>query len=94
MQKALVKPAMPVMAMLFCASLLFGSVQAETSLVDAPAKATKATPKKKAVKSASARNSVPKFLPGSQETVRERSNRLKLECKGASNAGACKGYTG
>ena len=91
MKKVLVKPAM---AMMFCASLLFGNVQAQTSLVDAPAKATKAKTKKKAAKSASARSGMPKFLPGSQETVRERSNRLKLECKGASNAGVCKGYTG
>ncbi len=34
-----------------------------------------------------------KFLPGSAETVKERSTRLKRECKGAVNAGACAGYT-
>lgn len=34
-----------------------------------------------------------KFLPGSQETRRERSERLKRECKGRVNAGACEGYT-
>ncbi|MDP3604304.1 MAG: hypothetical protein Q8R59_00995 [Polaromonas sp.] len=34
-----------------------------------------------------------KFLPGSQETRKERSERLKRECKGQVNAGACTGYT-
>ena len=91
MQKTLAKSAMAVM---LCATLLFGSAQAQISFVEAPAQVTKAKAKKKAAKSASARGSVPKFLPGSQESVRERSNRLKLECKGGVNAGACKGYTG
>jgi hypothetical protein len=35
-----------------------------------------------------------KFIPGSQETRKERSERLKRECKGRVNAGACTGYTG
>ena len=91
MQKILATSAMAVM---LCASLLFGSAQAQTTLVEAPVKVTKAKAKKKAAKSASARGGAPKFLLGSQETVKERSNRLKLECKGAVNAGACKGYTG
>ena len=34
-----------------------------------------------------------KFLPGSAETTKERSTRLKRECKGRVNAGACAGYT-
>ena len=34
-----------------------------------------------------------KFLPGSAETTKERSSRLKRECKGRVNAGACAGYT-
>ncbi len=34
-----------------------------------------------------------KFIPGSQETKKERSTRLKRECKGRVNAGACEGYT-
>ena len=34
------------------------------------------------------------FLRGSEESVSERSNRLKRECKGRVNAGACAGYTG
>ncbi|MES2956366.1 MAG: hypothetical protein V4711_12995 [Pseudomonadota bacterium] len=34
-----------------------------------------------------------KFLPGSEETRKERATRLKRECKGRVNAGACEGYT-
>ena len=46
--------------------------------------------KKKSTKAARASKS--KFLPGSQETVKERATRLQRECKGAPNAGACSGY--
>ena len=48
--------------------------------------------KKKTTKQKSAGSKV-KFLPGSQETTKERSARLKRECQGAVNAGACSGYT-
>lgn len=34
-----------------------------------------------------------KFLRGSEESTTERSRRLKGECKGRVNAGACAGYT-
>ncbi len=34
-----------------------------------------------------------KFVPGSQESKKERETRLKRECKGRVNAGACEGYT-
>ena len=34
-----------------------------------------------------------RFLPGSEETTRDRSNRLRRECRGRVNAGACAGYT-
>ena len=33
------------------------------------------------------------FYRGSEESVGERSARLRRECKGAVNAGACAGYT-
>ena len=52
---------------------------------------------KKAAKSAKAKKAPPgkvKFLPGTQESAKERATRLKRECKGAVNAGACLGYTG
>ncbi|MBI2727308.1 MAG: hypothetical protein HYX42_13775 [Polaromonas sp.] len=49
-----------------------------------------AAKKKKADKPKSARV---KFMPGSEETRAERRARLKIECKGAVNAGVCTGYT-
>lgn len=49
---------------------------------------------KKAKKTASAPpGKSAKFMPGSQESARERATRLKRECKGRVNAGACEGYT-
>jgi ABC-type sugar transport system substrate-binding protein len=49
---------------------------------------------KKAKKTASAPpGKSAKFIPGSQETAKERATRLKRECKGRVNAGACEGYT-
>jgi hypothetical protein len=35
----------------------------------------------------------PKVIRGSEESKSERTARLKRECKGAVNAGACLGYT-
>ena len=52
---------------------------------------------KKTAKAASAKKAPPgkvKFLPGTQESAKERATRLKRECKGAVNAGACLGHTG
>ena len=54
---------------------------------------TKTAPKKKAKKPKTASGSKAKFIPGSQETKKERSARLTRECKGEVNAGACTGYT-
>jgi hypothetical protein len=48
-------------------------------------KAKKAAPAKK--------QGSTKFMPGSEETRKERATRLKRECKGRVNAGACEGYT-
>ncbi len=48
---------------------------------------------KKSVKKSSQKSSAPKVLPsGSSETPAERAARLKRECKGLPNAGACTGY--
>jgi len=51
-----------------------------------------ATKKEKKAAAAQPTKSV-KFIPGSQETTRERTTRLKRECKGRVNAGACEGHT-
>lgn len=70
---------------LIAAALSGGAFAAQA---DAPAEP--AAKKKKADKPRSAKV---KFMPGSEETRAERRARLKLECKGAVNAGACTGYT-
>ena len=51
------------------------------------------TAKKKTKKHKASAGSDAKFVPGSQETRKERDSRLKRECKGQVNAGACSGYT-
>ena len=50
----------------------------------------KSATKKKAKRSS---GSKAKFISGSGETTKERDSRLKRECKGQVNAGACAGYT-
>ena len=52
------------------------------------------TRQKSAVKKkVSKRSAKPTFDRGSAETTAERTARLKRECKGGVNAGACAGYT-
>ena len=53
----------------------------------------KSTAKKKAKNPKHAAGARAKFIPGSQETKKERTARLTRECKGEVNAGACTGYT-
>ena len=65
-----------------------GYVQAQAPEVLNPP--IKSTAKKKAKKS---RGSNAKFVVGSGETNKQRDSRLKRECKGQVNAGACAGYT-
>lgn len=50
-------------------------------------------PHKKAAKNHAAKNPRAKFIQGSEETVAQRTARLKRECKGGVNAGACAGFT-
>ena len=53
----------------------------------------KSATNKKAKKTKTQSGAKAKFIPGSQETKKERSARLTRECKGEVNAGACTGYT-
>ena len=53
----------------------------------------KSAAKKKAKSPKHAAGAKAKFIPGSQETKKERTARLTRECKGEVNAGACTGYT-
>lgn len=83
--------AKPAMALMTAAALLLGgNVHAQAIDADKPAKVK--TKKKKAA-AAAGQGAKAKFMPGSQETRSERAARLKRECKGAVNAGACEGYT-
>jgi len=71
------------------AAMLVGTAHAGASSAasgDKPAESAKK--KKKTGASGQVR-----FLPGSAEMPKERSSRLKRECQGQVNAGACAGYT-
>ena len=60
-----------------------------TSGPSADGRSKKAISKKKALR----KSAKPVFVKGSEETTAERSARLRRECKGGVNAGACAGYT-
>ncbi|WP_029527646.1 hypothetical protein [Polaromonas glacialis] len=79
----------PFWTAMLLAAVLIGSVHAGAASAasgDKPA----ASAKKKTKTGASGQV---RFLPGSAETAKERSSRLKRECQGQVNAGACAGYT-
>ena len=88
MKKASSKPAM---ALMVAASVLMGSAYAQV-----PASADQpitAKARKRATQNHVPRGARAKFIQGSEETVAQRTARLKRECKGGVNAGACAGYT-
>lgn len=84
---------------LLCVAALSGFLMtsgawAQTPDVMNPPAKTEAKKKAKKPKTESGeKSSKAKFIPGSQETKKERSSRLTRECKGEVNAGACTGYT-
>ena len=84
MKRLAIRPALTVM--LLAAALMSGA-HAKTQPADV---SDGQTSSKKAKKSGGGQV---KFLRGSEESPSERSNRLKRECKGRVNAGACAGYT-
>ena len=80
--------AKPFRTAILLAAMLIGSAPAwaaSTASGDKPAASAK---KKKTGASGQV-----KFLPDSAESASERSSRLKRECRGQVNAGACAGYT-
>jgi hypothetical protein len=84
----------PAWAVMLLAAALMGGAHAKSRPADAGDKPLSSKAKKKSAKSAKASHAGQiKFLPGSGETAKERSARLKRECKGRVNAGACEGYT-
>ena len=78
----------PIAAFAVVALMAMSAAQAQGN---APADAP--TQSKKKTKHKSLRATYPKSSGGSEESTRERTARLKRECKGASNSGACLGYT-
>ena len=82
-----------VHALLVVAALVQGTAHVQAAeAAQTATQSEKAKPGKKPAKP-QARASKVKFMPGSEETVSQRVARLKRECKGAVNAGACEGYT-
>jgi Spy/CpxP family protein refolding chaperone len=77
-----------VLAAFMAAALVANQAQAQTQPAPEGEKPAKSKPKKAAKPGSKA-----KFIPGSSETVAQRTARLKRECKGAVDAGACSGYT-
>lgn len=75
-------------SLLLATGVLLGNAHANSNTTDSNSVANSAKAKKKAHGGGQTR-----FLPGSTETAKDRSNRLKRECKGQVNAGACSGYT-
>ena len=83
----------PFLAAIMVAALAASQVQAQTQPAqegDKPAK-SKSKSKKNTAKSATGGKA--KFINGSGETPAQRTARLKRECKGGVDAGACSGYT-
>ncbi|MEO7885120.1 MAG: hypothetical protein ABI893_18275 [Polaromonas sp.] len=78
-------------ALLMATALLGGPVNAQSAQEGVKPSKTETKAKKTAVKSGT--GSKAKFITGSGETPGQRDARLKRECKGAVNAGACTGYT-
>ncbi len=93
MKKFLFRPAM---AFVVLAAMLINMAQAQSTVPADPPAATKT--KKKAAKKEAANKPADtvgkaKFIRGSEESTAERNARLKRECKGGVNAGACAGFT-
>jgi hypothetical protein len=93
MNKLVKKSACALVVSAAVALGMLGSVQAQAAQsADDVTQPTKAKTKAKK-KAASARGNKVKYVRGSEESTSERSTRLKRECKGRVNAGACEGYT-
>lgn len=81
-----------VWVVLLMAGVITGHVHARSRSSDAGSSSA-AAKEAKAVPQKAAHVGKIRFLSGSEETARDRSSRLKRECKGGVNAGACAGYT-
>jgi hypothetical protein len=82
----------PVLAALMVAALVANGAQAQTQPAPEGGKPAKSK-SKKAAKTGAASGGKVTIIQGTGETPAQRSSRLKRECKGAVDAGACTGYT-
>jgi hypothetical protein len=75
-------------------ALLFAVSQPVAACDDKPAKKPRASASKSSAKASANSSASVKvtFNNGSQEQTTERERRLRRECKGRVNAGACEGY--
>jgi hypothetical protein len=81
----------PILAVVMMAALVATNAQAQPAPEgDKPAKSKS---KKTAKSGAASGGGKVTFIPGSGETPAQRTARLKRECKGGVDAGACAGYT-
>ncbi len=88
MKKVFNKPAV---AFMLAAAMLTGSVCAQVP--ESGDQPTTAKTRKNASKNRVAKGAKARFIQGSEETVAQRTARLKRECKGGVNAGVCAGFT-
>ena len=82
----------PALSFAVLAALLIGTAHAQSPVAADPP-ATVKTKKKAAKNKAADSVGKAKFIRGSEESTAERNARLKRECKGGVNAGACAGFT-
>ena len=88
MKKVFSKPAM---AFMVATAMLMGSACAQA--LESGDQPTTVKARKKPAKNHAPKGARAKFIQGSEETVAQRTARLKRECKGGVNAGACAGFT-
>ena len=81
----------PFLAAIMVAALAASQARAQTQPAPEGDKPAKSKSKKAAAKSATGGKA--KFINGSGETPAQRTARLKRDCKGGVDAGACSGYT-
>lgn len=94
MKKSVVHAVVTFWVTLAVAIGMLGSAHAQSQVPQSATAPGQTKAKKKTTKAAAVRKRVSvKFVPGSGETAKDRSTRLKRECKGQVNAGACEGYT-
>jgi hypothetical protein len=82
-----------VLAVVMMAALAASNTQAQTQQAPEGDKPAKSKSKKTAKSGAASGSGKVAFIPGSGETPAQRTARLKRECKGGVDAGACSGYT-